>query len=134
MILRIDYDVVRHTYGKWLFDLDTFQFYEQNSEDAGLLYLPFPTVSDYECKKAFLNKLNSIKKIPHKLIELLDKNFEYWFWNIVDDGDKILSEFDRFEKQYAVNEITKWCDENFISYYIDKSDDVLMYFLNDRTE
>lgn len=131
MILRIDYNVVSHTYGKMLFDLDTFQFYEQNSEDAEFLtnYLPFPTVSDYECKKAFLNKLNSTKKIPHKVIELLDKDFEFWFWNIVDDGDKILNEFDRFEKQYSVNEITKWCSENNIPHYIDKSDDLLMYFL-----
>lgn len=131
MILRIDYNVVSHTYGKLLFDLDTFQFYEQNSEDAEFLtnYLPFPTVSDYECKKAFLNKLNSIKKIPHKVIELLDKDFEFWFWQIVDDGDKILNEFDKFEKQYSVNEIIKWCGENNIPHYIDKSDDLLMYYL-----
>lgn len=131
MILRIDYDVVSHTCGNWLFDLDTFQFYEKNSEDAEFLtnYLPFPTISDYDCKKAFLDKLNSIRKIPHRLIELLDKDFEFWFWNIVDDGDVRLNEFDRFEKQYSVNKIAKWCDDNNIPYYIDKSDDFLMYFL-----
>lgn len=128
MILRIDYDVVSHTYGNWLFDLDTFQFYEKNSEDMDFLtnYLPFPTVSDYECKKAFLD---SIGKISNQLIELLEKDFEFWFWNIVDDGDKRLAEFDKFEKQYSVNAIIKWCSDNYIPYYIDKSDSLFMYFL-----
>lgn len=131
MILCIDYNVVSHTYGNWLFDLDTFQFYEKNSKDVEFLtnYLPFPTVNDYNCKKAFLDKLNSTKKIPHKVMELLDKDFELWFWNIVDDGDDRLNEFDRFEKQYSVNKIINWCDENNIPHYIDKSDDLLMYFL-----
>ncbi|MCM1506266.1 MAG: hypothetical protein NC177_03895 [Ruminococcus flavefaciens] len=78
MILRIDYDVVSHTYGNWLFDLDTFQFYEKDSEDMDFLtnYLPFPKVSDYEYKNAFLD---SIGKIPDRLIELLEKDFEFWF-------------------------------------------------------
>lgn len=131
MILCINYDIVSHTYGNWLFDLDTFQFYEKNSEEAEFLtnYLPFPTVIDYDCKKAFLNRLNNIKKIPHRLIELLDEDFEYWFWNIVDDGGSRLCEFDKFEKQYAVNKITEWCRENNIPHYIDKSDDLLMYYL-----
>ena len=52
-----------------------------------------------------------------------------WFWGTVDDGGQILTDFRNFEVKYQLKKLTDWCEENSISYYVDKNDWYLKSFI-----
>lgn len=131
MILRIDYEVFRHTRIKSLFDPYSYQVFPENSVDRSENpeLIVFPMVTRIMSMRAYVEELSN-SKIKKSFVGLTDEEFWNLFWETFDDGGEILCGFERFEYNHALRMITEWCDENSIPYYIDKSDSFLHRLLS----
>lgn len=131
MILRIDYEVFRHTRINSLFDPYSYHIYPEDAvdRDENPDFIEFPEVTRMMSMKAYFENLNN-RKLKNGFEDLTDEEFWNFFWEIFDDGGDILCDFERFENNHALRIITEWCDENNIPYYIDKSDSLLLGLLS----
>lgn len=131
MILRIDYEVFRHTRIKNLFDPYSYQIFSEDSvdRDENPDFIAFPVVTRMMSMKAYVENLSN-RKLKNSFADLTDEEFWNLFWGTFDDGGDILCDFECFENNHALRIITEWCDENNIPYYIDKSDSLLLGLLS----
>ncbi len=130
MILKINYELTMKVFGEYLFDRDNFMLYEKGSDDAEFLEepLPFPHLSDYDCKMAFIESFND-KMLSEKFSQINDsRKFSEKFWEFTDDGGERYSAYFDFEMQFSARIIAEWCGKNNIPFYLDKSDGNLMFF------
>ena len=65
--------------------------------------------------KAFLTDLNN-RSISNDFKGLSDKDIWSRFWRFFDDDGPNSSRWGQFEDRYRKDLITKWCEENGISY------------------
>lgn len=122
MILKINYDLSRKVFGEYLFDRDNFMLYEKGSDDAEFLEepLPFPHLSDYDCKMAFIESFND-NKLSEKFRQYKDgRDFLNNFWNFTDDGGERYCAYFDFECRFSVGIIMDWCGKNNIPCYLDR--------------
>ena len=135
MILKIDYEVfklVRAESEQFLFDPYTYLIVDKDSDEAEFIEEPisFPFTEKNETAKAYTGTFG--KRLRQFFDGIKDeKEFMNRFWGTVDDGGERLTDFRIFEDKYHLKKITDWCDENSISYYVDKNDWYIKMFIGE---
>ena len=131
MILKIDRDEVfraLEAYDKgisFVFDMDTYNIYPVNSEDAEQAGCPldYPRIDDtvmLDSMKAFIEHIGD-KRLKKLFSDADDEHYGKLFWDVLDNGSELLwHDYPHFLKLYTAEHIADWCEENGIAYYIDK--------------
>jgi len=120
MILKINADIIRKAYateGEILFDPCTYEFHRKSETSLPEYVLPFPSVSETEMQRAYINTLNH-RRLREHFSRLSDAECSAEFWCFYENSP-LLPCFEDFEQQYQLEKIKIWCDENQIAYYID---------------
>ena len=133
MVLKIDYEVfrlVRAESENFWFDPYSYIIVDKDSDEAEFIEdpIPFPFIEKNEVERAFTKTFG--KKLAQFFERITDeKDFIIWFWGTVDDGGQNLTDFRIFEVKYQLKKLTDWCEENSISYYVEKNDWYLKSFI-----
>lgn len=107
----------------YIFDPYSFIVLRSDTEEAKEVEnaVVFAAVSDTEAQRAFVASLNN-RRLARAFGNLDDNAFSNKFWQYFDDGGQKLSDYRSFEEYYRIKRIADWCEENYIPYYLDRSD------------
>lgn len=107
----------------YIFDPYSFIVLRSDTEEAKAVEnaVVFAAVSDVEAQRAFVASIND-RRLVQAFRDLDDDAFSNKFWRYFDDGGQKLSDYRCFEEYYRIKRIADWCDENYIPYYLDRSD------------
>ena len=115
VLLKIEYDLWEECEDRYFFDYDTYEIRSKEEIDEQSYSIPLVHVSQVAVMKAFLTDLNN-RSISNDFKGLSDKDIWSRFWRFFDDDGPNSSRWGEFENRYRRDLITKWCEENGISY------------------
>ena len=117
---KVMYELWKKEEDSIFFDYDTYGFYSKEDLQEGSYYIPLVHEPEVVAMKEYIKSLND-KSIIKVFKELSDKEIWGNFWNYFDDDGEKSYMWHQYKDKYCLDLMTKWCDENGISYRL--SDD-----------
>ena len=101
----------------FFFDYSTFALVDsaESRDSSGII--PFVHIPQVRVMRAYVHSLNN-RSTENRFRDLDDREYRQYFWKVFDDDGWQSECWLTFERQYCLDAVIRWCEENGIGYRI----------------